>query len=166
MVFNLRQFAKRDYEPFKGLFEDAYNEYLQSLRLSNPEKYEKEKREERKVTRRRFSFYLKTGSSFVAEEKGEVIGYVASQTASHMHGVDKLLWIEYIVVKLGHRRKGVATALLKKLKSYAKDNHVDRIYATINPDNEASIGLHQKMGFNVKTWTVASLAPEHTSRGD
>jgi len=163
MVLNLRQLAKRDYEPFKRLFEDAYNEYLQSLRLSNPEKYQREKQRETEVTRERFSFYLETGSSFVAEEKGEVIGYVASQTASHMHGVDKLLWIEYIVVGSGHRRKGVATALLKRLMNYARDNHVDRIYATINPDNEASIGLHQKMGFNVRIWTVASFAPEHIS---
>jgi len=159
----LRQLAKRDYEHFKRLFEDAYSEYLQSLRLSNPERYQKEKQREIEVTRKRFNFYLETGSSFVAEENGEVIGYVASQTASHMHGVDKLLWIEYIVVESVHRRKGVATALLKRLMNYARDNHVDRIYATINPDNEASIGLHQKMGFNVKTWTVASLAPEHIS---
>lgn len=46
-----------------------------------------------------FDFYLKTGSSFVAEENSEIIGYVASQTVSFMHGDDKQLWIEYIVVQ-------------------------------------------------------------------
>jgi len=93
----------------------------------------------------------------VAEEKGEVIGYVASQTASYMHGVDKLLWIEYIVVKTEHRQKGIGTALLQKLIDYATHNNINRIYTTINPDNEASIKLHQKMSFNVKSWKVVSF---------
>jgi len=152
----IRQLAKKDYEAFKGLFDEAYTEYRESLRLTNPKQYHK-KQENREVTQARFNFYLKTGSSFVAEEKGEVIGYVASQTASYMHGVDKLLWIEYIVVKTEHRQKGIGTALLQKLIDYATHNNINRIYTTINPDNEASIKLHQKMSFNVKSWKVVSF---------
>jgi len=153
----IRQLAKKDHEAFKGLFEEAYTEYLESLRLTNPKQYRKEKQEKRKVTQARFNFYQKTKSSFVAEIKNEVIGYAASQTAHYMHGADKLLWIEYIVVKPDHRRKGIGTALLKRLLNYAKRNNIDRVYTTINPDNEASIKLHQKMGFNVKSWKVASF---------
>lgn len=82
---------KRDYGPYKRLFEEAHGEYLEFLRLNNTQQYQKEKLEKRKVSQARFNFYLKTGSSFVAEEKGEVIGYVASQTVSYMHEVDKLL---------------------------------------------------------------------------
>jgi len=153
----VRQIKEKDYEPYRSLFEEAYTEYLESLRFSNPKEYRKEHKERRKVTRARFSFYLKTGSSFVAEEKGEAIGYIASQTVSYMHGVDKLLWIEYVVVKSEHRRQGIGTALLRRLMDYAKRNNINRIYTTINPDNEASIELHQKMGFNVKSWKVASF---------
>jgi len=109
------------------------------------------------VSRGRFNFYLKAGNSFVAEEKGRVIGYVASQTASFMHGVEKLLWIEYVVVKSEYRRQGIGEALLQRLVEHAKRNKINRIYTTINPDNEASIRLHQKAGFNVKSWKVASL---------
>jgi len=148
---------KKDYEPYRSLFEEAHTEYLEFLRLSNPQQYRKEQKEKRKVTRARFNFYLKTGSSFVAEEKGEVIGYIASQIVSYMHGVDKLLWIEYVVVKSEHKRQGIGTALLRRLMVYAKRNNINRIYATINPDNEASIKLYQKMGFNVKSWKVASF---------
>lgn len=118
----MRQLHKRDYKAFRTLFEDAYAEYLEFLRLSNPQEYQKEKQEKREVTRARFNFYLKTGSSFVAEEKGEVIGYVASQTVPFMHGVNRLLWIEYIVVRPAHRRKGVGTTLLHSLIDYAKRN--------------------------------------------
>jgi len=157
MALIVRKMQKKDYEPYKRLFDEAYTEYLEFLMQRNPQQYQKEKREERKVTRTRFNFYLKTGSSFVAEEKGEVIGYVASQAASYMHGVDKLLWIEYVVVEPEHRRKGIGAALLQKLMDYAKHNNINRIYTTINPDNEASIKLHQKVGFNVKSWKVASF---------
>jgi len=152
----VRQMDKRDYEVFRTLFEDAYSEYLEFLRLSNPQEYESEQRERREVSQARFNFYLKMGSSFVAEENGEVIGYVASQTIPFMHGFDKLLWIEYIVVKSKHKRKGVGTTLLRNLIDYAKRNRIDRIYTTINPDNEASVKLHLKAGFNVKNWKVAS----------
>jgi len=147
---------KRDYEAFRKLFEDAYAEYLEFLRLGNPQEYQREHQERREASRARFNFYLKTGSSFVAEESGEVIGYVASQTVPFMHGFDKLLWIEYVVVHSDYRRKGVGATLLRSLIEYAKRNRIDRIYTTINPDNEASIKLHQKVGFNVKSWKVAS----------
>jgi len=148
---------KKDFEPYKRLFEEAYAEYLEFLKQNNPIKYRKEKREKRKVTSSRFNFYLKTGNSFVAEERDSVIGYVASQTIPYMHGVDKLLWIEYVVVKPEFRKRGVGTALLQKLLDFAKHNGIDRIYTTINPDNEASIKLHQKVGFNVESWKIASL---------
>jgi len=153
----VRKIDKRDYGHYKRLFEDAYGEYLEFLRLNNSQQYQKEKPEKRKVSQARFNFYLKTGSSFVAEEKGEVIGYVASQTVSYMHGADKLLWIEYIVVKPEHRRRGIGTALLQQLTDHAKHNNIDRIYTTINPDNKVSIKLHQKTGFKIKSWKVASF---------
>ncbi len=157
MALIVRQLGEKDYEPYGRLFEDSYAEYLDFLRVNNPQQYEKEKQEKRKATRARFNFYLKTGSSFVAEEKGKVMGYVASQTVSYMHGVGKLLWIEYVVVKSEFWRQGVGTALLNRLRDYAKTHDINRTYTTINPDNEASIKLHKKVGFNVKNWDVASL---------
>jgi len=153
----VRQLTREDYEPYKKLFDEAYTEYLENLRLNNPQQYQKEKQDKREVTRSRFSFYLSTGSSFVAEEKTKVIGYVASQTISYMHGVDKLLWIEYMVVKPEHKRQGIATALLHKLIDHAKSNNINRIYTTINPDNTPSIKLHKKAGFNITHRKVASL---------
>jgi phosphinothricin acetyltransferase len=152
----IRQLEEKDYEVYKKLFLEAYNEYLDSLKLKDPSQYKIEKREKRTVSRERFNFYLHTGSSFAAEEKGKVIGYVASQSISFMHGVDKLLYIEYVVVKPEFRRRGTGTALMQRLLDYARRNGADRVYSTINPDNEASIRLHEKVGFNVRSWKVAS----------
>jgi RimJ/RimL family protein N-acetyltransferase len=157
MKLIVRPLAKEDFEPYRRLFDEAYYEYLEALKLSNPSQYRRELQDKRKVTSFRFNFYLKTGSSFVAEKNGEVIGYVASQTINYQHGVDRLLWIEYIVTKKEHRRRGVATLLLKKLIDHAKHQRIDRTYTTINPDNTASIKLHQKLDFNVKDWKIATL---------
>jgi len=155
-LLNIRLIEEKDYEAFRRLFEEAYDEYLESLRPENPQQYLLERQERREVTHQRFNSYLRTGSSFVAEEDGKVVGYVASQTINFMHGVDRLLWVEYIVVQSRFRKRGVGLALLNKLIDYAKRSGVDRIYTTINPDNEASIRLHLKAGFNVKDWKTAS----------
>jgi len=153
----IRQLEDKDYEDCKRLFEEAYSEYLDFLKHQNPQQYQKERKERIEVTRARFDFYLKTRNSFVAEEDGEVVGYVASQTVNFMRDVDKLLWIEYIVVQREFRRQGIGFALLRKLIEHARSIAVDRVSTTINPDNEASIKLHLKAGFNVDDWKSASL---------
>jgi len=155
-LVNIRQIEEEDYEAFKRLFEEAHSEYLEVLKNENPQQYLEERHERKDVTRARFDFYLKTGSSFIAEEDGKVVGYVASQMVNFMHGVDKMLWIEYVVVQHKLRRKGIGYALLKRLIDYAKNSGADQIYATINPDNEASVALHLKAGSNVKDWKIAS----------
>lgn len=147
---------ERDFEAYRRLFEEAYAEYLELLSRENPQQYLKEQQERREVTQARFDFYLKTGSSFVAEEDSNVIGYVASQTVSFIRGYDKQLWVEYIVVQSEFRKRGIGLALLRKLIDYARRHSIDQIYATINPDNEASIKLHLKAGFTVKNWKTAS----------
>jgi len=65
-------------------------------------------------------------------------------------------WIEYIVTQKEHRIQRIATLLLRKLIDHAK-HEIDRIYMTINPDNKASIKLHEKAGFNVRSLKFASL---------
>jgi len=153
----VRQLAKEDYRSYRKLFDEAYYEYLDDLKHSSLQKYRRELQDKRRVTSSRFNFYLRTGSSFVAEKNGEVVAYVATQTIPYMRGHDRVLWIEYIVTKKEYRRQGTATALLEKLVDFAKQHRINSIYATINPDNAASIGLHQKLGFDVKNLITASL---------
>ena len=74
------QLAKEDYTSCRKLFDEAYYEYLEELKRSNLQQYHKQLQNKRRVTSSRFNFYVKTGSSFVAEKDGEVVGYVATQT--------------------------------------------------------------------------------------
>ena len=149
----VRAIEEKDFEVFKRLFDQAFSEYLEFLRQGNPQQYLKELRERREVTRSGFNFYLRTGSTFVAEENGEAVGYVASQRVPSLHGVD--LWIEYIVIQKEFRRQGIGLSLLQKLKDYATSSSIDRIYAFINPDNEPSMRLHSKAGFSIEDWKIA-----------
>lgn len=153
----IRQMQKKDYESIKRLFDEAYDEYLEFLHVNIPQRYTRERRERKAVAQESFDFFLKTESSFVVEKKREVIGYVISQTISDLHGINNVLMVEYIVVRADHRRQGVATALFQKLIDFAERHHMEQIYETINPDNEASIKLAQKVGFNVEDWKVAVL---------
>lgn len=149
----VRGIEEKDYEVFKRLFDQAFFEYLEFLKQGNPQQYMKELKERKEVTRSGFNFYLRTGSTFVAEENGEAVGYVASQRVPSLHGVD--LWIEYIVIQKEFRRQGIGLALLQKLIDYATSSSIDRIYAFINPDNEPSMRLHSKAGFNIEDWKIA-----------
>ena len=149
----VREIEEKDYEVFKRLFKKSILEYLEYLKQRNPKQYMEELKERREITRSGFNFYLRTGSTFVAEENGEAVGYVASQRVPSMHGVD--LWIEYIVIQKEFRRRGIGLALLQKLIDYATSTSIDRIYAFINPDNEPSTRLHSKAGFNIEDWKIA-----------
>lgn len=146
----------RDFEAFKMLFDEAFSEYLEFLKHENHEQFLKEVAEGGEVTQEGFDFYLKTGATFVAEEEGKVIGYVASHTVTPLLGISKELWVEFIVVQKRFRRQKIGLALLAKLQSYAREAGIERLYSTINPNNPESIGLHQKAGFDVKDWKVAT----------
>ena len=149
----VRGIEEKDDQVFKRLFDQSFSEYLEFLKQENPQQYLKELKERREVTRSGFNFYLKAGCSFVAEENGEVVGYVASQRVPSMYNVD--LWIGYIVVQKEFRRRGIGLALLQKLKDYATSSSINGIYAFINPDNEPSMRLHSKAGFNIEDWKIA-----------
>jgi len=154
----IREIEEKDYEVFKKLFDQAFVEYLEFLKKENPQQYMKELEERREITLSGFNFYLGTGSTFVAEENGEAVGYVASQRVPSMHGVD--LWVEYIVVQKEFRKRGTGLALLQRLIDYAASSSIDRVCAFINPDNEPSMRLHFKAGFNVEDWKIAVCKPK------
>ena len=98
----------------------------------------------------------------MAEEGGKLIGYVASQTMPSLHGINKDMCIEYIVVQRRFRRQKIGLALLAKLLSNARQAGTRRVYATINSDNPASIQLAQKAGFDVRDWKIATYDVKKT----
>ncbi|MDP2948488.1 MAG: GNAT family N-acetyltransferase [Chloroflexota bacterium] len=92
------------------------------------------------------NFFRGSGYSFVAERAGEVVGFVLAYRTI----VAPLIWIRFVTVLPHHRRQGIASALYREVVKTAQSKGIDEIFATINPDNVPSIGLHEKAGFLVR----------------
>ena len=162
--FSVRLMEERDLEAVNKIRDANTLEHLKSLQKTDPKRYSnvvKWSRHWRTVRTGFFSFYLKSGSSFVAEAKGKVIGFVFSQTIEFMHSEKRMMWVEYIGVLKEFQRHGIGQALLTKVVDYAKQHSILRLESTINPDNIPSIGLHEKADFKVRDWKRATYGLRH-----
>ncbi|MCX6650331.1 MAG: GNAT family N-acetyltransferase [Methanomassiliicoccales archaeon] len=98
-------------------------------------------------TKDSFEFYQNSGLSYVALEKGQVVGFLFSQIVEHVNGIEKVLWIENVGVHPDHRRKGVGLKLLRKASLDAKKKGAKAVQSVIMPDSKSTIMLHKKVGF-------------------
>jgi len=162
--FSLRLIEKRDSAAVNKIREANTSEYLKSLQEIDPKRYSSVVRWSRHwhtVSMDFFNFYLKSGSSFVAEVRGEVVGFVYSQTIRFMHSEQRMMWVEYVGVLKEYQRHGIGQALLTKVVDYAKQHSIPRIESTINPDNLPSIRVHEKADFKVRDWNRATYGLRH-----
>lgn len=87
----------------------------------------------------------KTGTKFfVAECGGRVLGYA---------GIKPVLdegYITNIAVFPKHRNNGVATALIKRIFSFARDNALSFVSLEVRESNLAAISLYNKFGFKTE----------------
>ena len=84
------------------------------------------------------------------EENGKISGAVSysimDMKASIIHPF-KSLWISDLVIEENHRRQGIGSMLMDKIKQIAKENNVDRIQLNVNALNSGAIELYEKLGF-------------------
>lgn len=78
----------------------------------------------------------------VAKEKNDILGYIG-------------LWQSYeeaditnVAVKSGHRRKGVADALLNELERLAVQKGITTLTLEVRVSNTAAVRLYEKHGFH------------------
>ncbi len=83
----------------------------------------------------------------VYEEDNEILGYAY---ASKHREREAYQWSADVSVYLKEeaKRKGIASQLYTQLFSLLKKQGICNLYAGISLPNEASTGLHEKMGFN------------------
>jgi L-amino acid N-acyltransferase YncA len=60
------------------------------------------------------------------------------------------LYVDALAVAPEARRAGVASDLYPALKERARSQGVRRINALITPDNDASMALHETVGFSLR----------------
>ncbi len=82
----------------------------------------------------------------VAERDGQVIGFAY---ASQHHGRDAYRWAAEasIYVDASHHRRGVGRALYEALFALLRRQRIHVVCAGITLPNEASVGLHESLGF-------------------
>ncbi len=94
-----------------------------------------------------FELYLDSGLSYVAKEKGQIVGFVFAQMVEHMSNIPKMVWIESIGVHPSHQRKGIGYQMLKKACEEGKKAGAQAVQSAILPENAKSMLLHKKLGF-------------------
>ncbi len=96
---------------------------------------------------RALDVYARSGCSFVAEMDGRMVGYVLAFQAQR--GLIPVLGVRGILVSAECRQQGVGTALYLALRDAATLRGFDHVFTDISPDNQASLRLHEKVGFRL-----------------
>ncbi len=95
--------------------------------------------------------HLLGGDSFIALaalKNGEVIGGIAAYELRKFEQERSEIYIYDLAVAAGHRREGIATALIEKLKeiSAARGAYVIFVQADTGIEDEPAIALYTKLG--------------------
>lgn len=77
----------------------------------------------------------------VAETDNKIAAYL------NYHIISGQYHIANIAVESGHRRKGIASNLLKELLRNASSNNISGITLEVNANNTAAVNLYKKLGF-------------------
>ncbi len=63
--------------------------------------------------------------------------------------------IEILAVGEGHRRKGIATALLEKLFEGFRQKGIDYLTLAVPAEEEAARKLYDKLGFEIRAYHLS-----------
>lgn len=98
-------------------------------------------------TKDRFERMLETNAGFfhVAEDQGKIIGSVFATHDGAFVG-----YLRKLAVKESYRRQGVASNLVRAAIGKLEEAGIPLIFALVEKTNEASIGLFQSLGFQVR----------------
>jgi ribosomal-protein-alanine N-acetyltransferase len=84
---------------------------------------------------------LPTVHYLVAEEGGRVVGHAVASLAG------EIAELQRIAVAEGHRRRGVAAALLARVLALAGESEADRVLLEVREDNASALGFYAAQGF-------------------
>jgi aminoglycoside 3-N-acetyltransferase I len=82
----------------------------------------------------------------VAMESGELVGGLVAYELVKFEQERKELYIYDLAVKASHRRRGLATGLIVKLKAIARTRGAYVIYVQADRGDDAAIALYEKLG--------------------
>lgn len=95
---------------------------------------------------------------FVAEDdNGRIIGFMTGherkgipEEVLRTWNANRVCYLELMAVDPSHRRMGVGGALLTAILDEFRRNRVDIVDLDVPAEQEAAVGLYQKLGFSIR----------------
>jgi aminoglycoside 3-N-acetyltransferase I len=84
--------------------------------------------------------------ALAALRAGEVVGGIAAYELEKFERARSEIYIYDLAVRADHRRKGVATGLIRTLQQIAKDRGAYVIFVQADPGDDAAIRLYESLG--------------------
>ena len=91
---------------------------------------------------------LPTWGSFVAEEDGELVGFILAEQQSAGYGLPPGVRIVAIAVHPEHRRKGIGRLLIQGLKNDTKSRGIGQIFSALRAEDERDLTFLASCGFD------------------
>lgn len=86
---------------------------------------------------------LSARAAFVAEQDGEIVGFIAGHLTRRHSCAGELEWINVVEE---HRGKGIAGVLLERMAGWFLEHEAHRVCVNVAPDNVAARGLYANAG--------------------
>ncbi|MCL1810675.1 MAG: GNAT family N-acetyltransferase [Methanomassiliicoccaceae archaeon] len=154
----IRQMKLKDIEKVRELEISCIREYFAETIENKWEDLPKEWKDNLGASsRNHFASYLEGGMSFVAEEDGEIYGFIFAKILEHVFDVNKLVWIENMAVHPYVRRNAIGYKLLREVLRKGMEIGADAAHSMIQSGNAPSIMLHKKIGFFMDRREVALI---------
>ncbi|NLH72203.1 MAG: GNAT family N-acetyltransferase [Verrucomicrobia bacterium] len=83
----------------------------------------------------------------VAEANGEIVGFALGSVMEKPRNAWRYGWLEWLGVKKGYKRRGVATRLLNQLINLLIDKHARIMLVDTDARNHAALAFFRKHGF-------------------
>jgi aminoglycoside 6'-N-acetyltransferase I len=143
-----RQMKLKDLEKVRELEISCIKEYFSETIENKWEELPKEWKDNLGASsKNHFASYLESGLSFVAEEDGEIYGFIFAKMLEHIFDVNKLVWIENMGVHPYVRRNAIGHRLLREVLRKGREMGAEAGHSMLQTGNIPSIMLHKKAGF-------------------
>lgn len=154
----IRPMKLKDLEKVRELEISCIREYFADAIENKWEDLPKEWKENLGASsKNHFMSYLDDGLSFVAEEDGEIYGFIFAKILEHICDVNKLVWIENMGVHSYVRRNAIGYKLLRETLRKGREMGAEVGHSMLQTGNAPSIMLHKKIGFFMDRREVALI---------
>ena len=92
------------------------------------------------------------GVGFVAEKKGQVVGFIIGEMKGEGFGLEKSGWLELVMVHPRHMGTGIGNAMARKLFDYFRRRGIRDVHTSVLWDAVDMLSFFKSLGFDRSTF--------------